>query len=609
MSRPESQKNEYKSSWQHEYFQWICGYANAKGGKIYIGVNDDGYVLGVRDAQYLLDILPGQVVDSMGIVIEVDHEEVYSQDENLKHQTVPDDIAQKPENLYVRGILTEKAVFDIDAAPDEKKDVTTDVQKLFDAAPGFVVQLRQSKDYRNKILNDIKEWKADHPVSTGPDGSREYVVITVDSYPYGISYHNHYFIRSGGTTRELKGVALSTFLMERAGKHWDGMPVPGMTVSNLDAAAIQAYRDKAVNKGRHTKAEVDVPDEQIISDLKLIDESPENNGDIMRAAMLLFHPYPERYGTGASVKIAYYAPEGAYGANKIDDIIYHDEIHGPLMMQADKVVDLVYTKYLKALVSYDGLQRVETFLAPKDVFREVILNAINHKLYETGNPIQISVYEDRIIVFNQGCWPEDIDLDDLYTKKHSSYPHNPNIAKSFFNAGEIEAYGSGFGKIRIICDAQNTPYPEVKITQTGVTVEIKACELYMNLLRHGRYWKTYPDNKEKSTDFLATEDGDLIIDDEGTHIIFETMKEVDPAVIASIDRMMEILTTELNEAEKKIYLPIAEYLKTHDTIKNADAARETGKSPDTAKRYLRRLVELDVLVPEGENKGRFYRRK
>ena len=62
-----------------------------------------------------------------------------------------------------------------------------------------------------------------------------------------------------------------------------------------------------------------------------------------------------------------------------------------LMLQADKVVDLVYTKYLKALVSYDGLQRVETYLTPKEAFREIVLNAINHKLYETGNPIQISV--------------------------------------------------------------------------------------------------------------------------------------------------------------------------------------------------------------------------
>ena len=34
---PETQNIEYKSSWHEEYLDWICGFANAQGGKIYIG--------------------------------------------------------------------------------------------------------------------------------------------------------------------------------------------------------------------------------------------------------------------------------------------------------------------------------------------------------------------------------------------------------------------------------------------------------------------------------------------------------------------------------------------------------------------------------------------
>lgn len=97
----------------------------------------------------------------------------------------------------------------------------------------------------------------------------------------------------------------------------------------------------------------------------------KNTGQLKRAAVLMFHPDPEEYVTGAFVKIAYFAPKGAYGANKSDDIIYHDEIHGPLMFQTDKIVDMVYSKYLKALTSYDGLQRIETYMTPKGAFREV----------------------------------------------------------------------------------------------------------------------------------------------------------------------------------------------------------------------------------------------
>ena len=380
-------------------------------------------------------------------------------------------------------------------------------------------------------------------------------------------------------------------------------------VSDLDPTAIDAYRIKSVDNGRHTRADVSVSDEQIISDLKLIDESSESAGELMRAAVLLFHSDPERFVTGASIKIAYCAPEGAYGANKSDDIIYHDEIHGPLIAQADKAIDMVYTKYLKALVSYEGLQRIETFMAPKEVFREVVLNAINHKVYETGNPIQIKVYEDRISVFNQGFWPEDIEVEDLYTKKHSSYPHNPNIAKTFFNSGEIEAYGSGFSKIQIACDENQVPYPEVTITPNGVTVVIKASELYLKLLKYGRYWKTYPEYKEKSVSVLTDEHGDFITDQDGIPLAIEETSEIAPGVLASIDRMMEILSKSLSESEKELYLPIVEYLKTHETIKNADGVKLTGKSAPTVNRYFARLIELGVLIPEGENKGRRYRRK
>ncbi len=46
----ESQNIEYKESWRDEYLKWICGFANAQGGKIYIGVNDNREVVGVDDS-------------------------------------------------------------------------------------------------------------------------------------------------------------------------------------------------------------------------------------------------------------------------------------------------------------------------------------------------------------------------------------------------------------------------------------------------------------------------------------------------------------------------------------------------------------------------------
>ena len=39
---PESHNIEWKQSWRDEYLKWLCGYANVRGGKLFIGVNDDG---------------------------------------------------------------------------------------------------------------------------------------------------------------------------------------------------------------------------------------------------------------------------------------------------------------------------------------------------------------------------------------------------------------------------------------------------------------------------------------------------------------------------------------------------------------------------------------
>ena len=93
---------------------------------------------------------------------------------------------------------------------------------------------------------------------------------------------------------------------------------------------------------------------------------------------------------------------------RISDLRYQDEIHGPLILQADKAIELIYTKYMKAFIDYEGLQRTETYMFPIEGFREILLNAINHKDYSTGIPIQISIYEDKIYVWNDGKWPENL---------------------------------------------------------------------------------------------------------------------------------------------------------------------------------------------------------
>ncbi len=76
MIKPEQQNVEFKSSWHDDYLKWVCGFANAQGGKIFIGLDDTGEVVGVSNYQELMAIIPNKIHDLLGILAEVNLHDV-----------------------------------------------------------------------------------------------------------------------------------------------------------------------------------------------------------------------------------------------------------------------------------------------------------------------------------------------------------------------------------------------------------------------------------------------------------------------------------------------------------------------------------------------------
>ena len=67
----ESQNIEFKELWNDKYLQWICGFANAQGGRMFIGVNDTHEVVGVDNSKKLMEDIPNKVRDVLGIIVDV----------------------------------------------------------------------------------------------------------------------------------------------------------------------------------------------------------------------------------------------------------------------------------------------------------------------------------------------------------------------------------------------------------------------------------------------------------------------------------------------------------------------------------------------------------
>ncbi|MDD3415259.1 MAG: ATP-binding protein [Lachnospiraceae bacterium] len=258
---------------------------------------------------------------------------------------------------------------------------------------------------------------------------------------------------------------------------------------------------------------------------------------------------------------------GGVGGKSDSDLMYQDEVHGPLIEQVDKTVDLIYTKYLKALIDYKGIQRVEQYMFHRDAFREILLNAIVHKDYSGCNPIQISVYEDKMYIWNDGVMPMNLTSTEKLFQKHSSKPYNPKLADIFFKSGMIEAWGRGFDKIKEACEKYDGPLPEYDINEDGIMVLCNACERYLDLL----YGKPEEINSLTSNERI----------------------------------MSELMSGKMKEPLEKIL----EYLKDNTEITNAIGQELTGKSTAQVRRYLNTLCDAGVIKSNKGTKGNVYLKK
>lgn len=364
----ENQNVEYKESWRDEYLKWICGFANAQGGKIYIGAKDNGTVLGVRDSKKLLEDIPNKIQNKLGIVAEV--------------------------NLLLESDL-------------------------------------------------------------------EYIEIVVNPWEFPVNYNGEYHYRSGSTKQQLRGNALTNFLMTKTGMKWDAATVPNISVADLDKESFDIFKREALRSGRMTKEDLEIPNEELLEKLDLIID-----GKLKRAGALCFYRNPEKVIGGCYVKIGKF--EGS-------ELIYQDEVHGSLLIMADRVIDLIYLKYLKAAISYYKETRVETYPFARDAVREAVFNALIHCNWADNVPIQIRIEEDVMFVSNCSMLPFGWTAETLLGS-HTSKPYNPDIARVFYRAGYIESWGRGIQKICDACKNLGAEEPEYIVHGEDIMVKFKALQ-------------------------------------------------------------------------------------------------------------------------------------
>src|SRR5690606_11725202 len=316
-------------------------------------------------------------------------------------------------------------------------------------------------DYK-KLMDDLPNKIVNHlglvvDVNLHEKEGKRYIEVVVPVSTVPISYHGIYHYRSGSTKQELKGIALQDFLYKKLGRTWDDTIVDGATLQDINESAITSFLKASIKSGRiyHNADEDDLL--TLLQNLDLI--TPESK--LRAATVLLFGKRPQRYFIHSYFKI------GKFGASDAD-LQFQDTVEGNIFEMVDRVMQLLKDRYLISPISYEGIQRIEKLEYPEAALREAILNAIVHKDY-TDTTIQLSVYEDKLILWNPGKLPVDIPLERL-TKKHPSRPRNKHIAEAFFRAGYIESWGRGIEKILTAFQQAGLPEPIFEESWGGVMV-------------------------------------------------------------------------------------------------------------------------------------------
>ncbi|MEK6480916.1 ATP-binding protein [Catalinimonas sp. 4WD22] len=365
MADLESQHLDYKQSWQDEHLKTLCAFANAEGGEIHLGKDDQGKITPLEQPKKLLESLPGKIIQKLGVYPRLD-------------------LVQEEEQAFI--------------------------------------------------------------------------VIRIEASPLPVGLNGRYYKRIGSTNQELKGPMLSQFLMEKSGNGWDELPEPQATLKDLDVNTLQRFQRFASERVPSIRQEPLKTDKDLLSFLQKLNLA--EGGMLSRAAILLFGKEPQRYYRDAYLKIGMFASDA--------ELLSDDHIKGNLFNQVEQGMEVLKLKYLVPKVYYEGIVRKEKAEYPESALREAIINALVHRDY-AGPPLQISVYDDKMILWNEGGLPATLTIEDL-KHKHPSRPRNRSLSDVFYKAGYIESWGRGTIAITQDCIRAGLPEPAFREAFGGLEV-------------------------------------------------------------------------------------------------------------------------------------------
>ena len=231
-------------------------------------------------------------------------------------------------------------------------------------------------------------------------------------------------------------------------------PCPEATLEEINTAAVAGFVRTARQARQFPLPETTlVPD--LLAHLHLLSGVQPTN-----AALLLFGRDPQRFFPAAEVRCMHF-----HGTQIQRPVPFYRIFKGPLFEQVDNSVDFVLSKLNRSIgTRAESSQAPVRYEIPPDVIREAIVNAIAHRDYTSLGAVQVSVFADRVEVWNPGVLPPPLTPESL-RHPHGSQARNPRICEVLFLARYIEKYGTG--TLMMIRESLEHDLPEPDFVMRG----------------------------------------------------------------------------------------------------------------------------------------------
>ena len=297
---------------------------------------------------------------------------------------------------------------------------------------------------------------------TLPDGEIAVVEVLPSDLP-PVRYRGRVWIRVGPARRGANQQEERILVEKRTAlqKPFDIRPCHGCTLDDLvlDLFSV-GYLPAAVDRDVIAENQRGIPEQ--MASLRLYDlaaDCPTN------AVALLFAKDPLRWIAGAYVQFVRWA-----GTTMADDPVSAKSFSGDLLTVLREVASFVELQAASYPVAETPFRERPEIDYPPVAIREILMNAIMHRSYESNAPVQFYWYEDRIDIQSPGglygmASPENF-------PRQTDY-RNPVITEAMATLGYVNHFGRGVIRAQDVLRRNGNPQAEFTFDPSHVLATIR----------------------------------------------------------------------------------------------------------------------------------------